>query len=100
MSVDVAIPCGLVLNELLTNCLKHAFDGSPAGEIEIALTRLSDTACELRVSDDGVGAGGADLSGAKSLGVRLMRSLARQLNGHLVFETRPQGTSARLTFSL
>ena len=96
MSVDVAIPCGLVLNELLTNCLKHAFDGSPAGEIEIALTRLSDTACELRVSDDGVGAGGADLSGAKSLGVRLMRSLARQLNGHLVFETRPQGTSCLL----
>jgi PAS domain S-box-containing protein len=100
MSVDVAIPCGLVLNELLTNCLKHAFNGGEPGEIEIGLVRISGATYELRVSDDGVGTAGADLSGTHSLGLRLARSLAGQLNGDLAIEPRVRGTCARLTFTL
>jgi PAS domain S-box-containing protein len=100
LSVDVAIPCGLVLNELLTNCLKHAFNGARDGQIEVGLVRLSGATYELRVSDDGVGTSGADLSGTHSLGLRLVRSLAGQLNGTLDIEPRARGTSARLTFTL
>ena len=100
LSVDVAIPCGLVLNELLTNCLKHAFNGAQRGEIEVELVCLSGTTYELRVNDDGTGTSGADLSGTHSLGLRLVRSLAGQLNGTFDIEPRRRGTSARLTFTL
>jgi PAS domain S-box-containing protein len=100
LGVDVAIPCGLVLNELVTNCLKHAFNGAQHGEIEVGLARLSDATYELRVSDNGAGTSGADLSGTHSLGLRLVRSLAGQLNGTIAIEPGVRGTSARLTFTL
>ena len=53
--LDTAIPCGLALNELVVNSVKHAFPGGRKGSIQIRLRRQDDGAIELRVADDGVG---------------------------------------------
>ena len=53
--IDTAIPCGLVLNELISNSLKHAFPGDMEGEIRIRLKKTEEGEIELRVSDNGVG---------------------------------------------
>jgi PAS domain S-box-containing protein len=97
LAVDVAIPVGLVLNEMLTNAMKHAFHGRDAGCIELELHRSGER-CVMDVADDGVGVGTRDPANADSLGMRVMRALARQLEGELEITPRAQGTRARLTF--
>ena len=78
LAVDVAIPVGLVLNEMLTNAMKHAFHGRDAGCIELELHRSGER-CVMDVADDGVGVGPRDPANGESLGMRVMRALARQL---------------------
>lgn len=53
--IDTAIPCGLVLNELLSNSLKHGYPGGNRGRISIRLRKLEQAEIEVRVADDGVG---------------------------------------------
>ena len=96
LDMDRAIPCGLIVTELLTNCLKHAFRGRP-GRVTLGLRRLEDAQCALSVSDDGAGAS-EDIAESGSLGLRLVRALARQLAGTVDWEARPRGTTVRLTF--
>jgi two-component sensor histidine kinase len=98
LSVDIAIPCGLVLNELVTNALKHAFNGTDEGRIEIELSPLEGRLQMLRVRDNGPGKPEAP-SPVPWLGMRLVRSLARQLDGHIDFTSDAHGTTAVLTFS-
>jgi two-component sensor histidine kinase len=79
-----AIPCGLILNELMTNSLKHAFPAGGSGEIRVALRREGPGAIRLQVSDTGAGLPGD--FGARprtSLGLTLVSDLARQLSGSL-----------------
>ncbi len=96
--IDTAIPLGLVLNELVTNAFKHAFVDGRRGHVRIALARRRDGRVELSVADDGVGlAGDFDIEAAATLGLRVVRSLARQLDGELVVERSPS-TAFRLTF--
>lgn len=78
--VDVAIPCGLIVSELLSNVLKYAFDGREAGTVDVSFSRTDD-AMELAITDDGVGMPGEVREG--SIGMRLVESLARQLRGTL-----------------
>jgi PAS domain S-box-containing protein len=81
LTVDQAIPCGLILNELITNSLKYAYPAGGAGEITIRL--LSNAGhTEMAVSDRGAGLPTAfDLTKAKSLGLKIIRVLAKQLKG-------------------
>ncbi|HMG56229.1 MAG TPA: histidine kinase dimerization/phosphoacceptor domain -containing protein, partial [Kofleriaceae bacterium] len=99
LGVDRAIPCGLVLNELMTNALKHAFrDGRP-GTLRVALTRLADGRVRLSVGDDGAGIpAGFDIHQVKSMGLQLVCTLAEQLEAELVV-TGDGGTSIQLTFA-
>jgi PAS domain S-box-containing protein len=100
LSVEVAIPCGLLLNELLTNCVKHAFEGAaPAAEprVRLELARDGDRLV-LAVRDNGVGLQGVDPQATQTLGLRLVRSLATQVDGTVTFETGPDGTCVRLAF--
>ena len=106
LDVDTAIPCGLLINELVSNAIKHAFPSrregesdTPRGEVHIALHPAGD-GLELVVSDDGAGLPeDADLETAKSLGLRLVNLLTRQLQGELQVERgRESGTSFRITF--
>ena len=79
-----AIPCGLIVNELLTNSLKHGFPEGKSGTVSLVLREEADEQVCLEVSDDGVGLP-ADFEArrASSLGIQLLSDLARQLGGRL-----------------
>jgi two-component sensor histidine kinase len=99
IGIDEAIPCGLIVNELLSNALKHAFPGGRKGEIRVRCISLEDGRISLTVSDDGVGLPpGLDLRNTESLGLQLVTMLVRQLRG-LIEIGNDCGSSFRITFS-
>jgi len=99
MTIDTAVPFGLLFNELLSNTLKHAFPDDRKGEIHIGLHTTDEGKRELRVSDNGVGLPeGFEMQKANSLGVRLMIMLARQLQGTVEFQRKTPGTEVIVRF--
>ncbi len=98
LNMDTAVPCGLIINELISNSLKYAFPDGREGEVHIELHESADRNAVLTVSDDGIGFDpGFDWVNARSLGLRLVRTLAQQLDGTL--ETGPgPGTRFQLNF--
>ncbi|GEM_PF-2006723 len=93
LPIDKAIPCGLIVNELTTNALKHAFPPGRKGTLGVRLA-AEDGRVLLEVSDDGAGLPPGNEPGAgQSLGLKLVASLTRQLGGELDIER-----GARLTF--
>lgn len=99
LNLDTAVPCGLVINELVTNALKHAFPKGQGGEIFIIFQKAGEEAYRLEVRDNGVGLPvDVDLQNPPTLGLRLVTLLARQLRG--VLETFVEGgTTFRITFA-
>ena len=99
LGLDTALPCGLIITELVTNALKYAFPNRPAGTIYVSLTE--DAGSEnfsLVVWDDGVGIDSSfDITQATSLGMRLVKMLTDQLNGKLAFDGA-QGTKIEIQF--
>lgn len=95
-TLDSAVPLGLLLNELISNSLKHAFPES-GGSIHISLQPKPEGGAELVVSDDGVGLPPDFTPGkSRSMGLKLAMSLAGQLNGELHFGPgEPRGTTVR-----
>lgn len=84
LSINQAIPCGLIINELISNALKHAFPDQRSGTIRIELTGLDDDSVLLAVSDDGAGiAPEYDLGNTDTLGLQLIHLLADQLGATL-----------------
>ena len=89
VNFERAIPCGLVVNELVSNAFKHAFPDDRAGEIRIELG-TKDGQAELLVADNGVGlAADFDLTKVKSLGLQLVPLLVEQLSGTFTVEPGP-----------
>ncbi len=84
LDLDQALPCGLLVNELISNSLKHGFRDGRGGEIRVALQALGGGALQLRVSDSGAGLP-ADFEArrGRSLGLQLVADLTDQLGGHL-----------------
>lgn len=80
LHVDVAIPIGLIVNELVTNAAKHAFTDRPGGTVRVGFGPTPD-GFELVVEDDGIGAPDSFGPGSRSLGSMLVTSLANQLDG-------------------
>jgi len=98
LSVDTAIPCALILNELVTNALKHAFPDGRRGKLLVTMRSLGDNHLEMIVSDDGVGLGEPVASDrADSLGLSLVSTLARQMDATMAIDTS-QGTVFRFEF--
>jgi PAS domain S-box-containing protein len=98
LSIDLAIPCGLIVNELVTNALKHAFPKNQKGTIRLSLRLLPDHTHELIVQDNGVGfPANMDLSTNGSLGLQLVKGLTSQLHGHFKME-RDKGSIFTVTF--
>ncbi len=99
VEIDQAIPCGLIVNELLTNSLKHGFVEGRSGEVRVSLRPQGDTSVRLEVSDTGVGLP-ADFETRllKSLGMQLITDLARQLGGRPDVGAGP-GAMFTMTFS-
>jgi PAS domain S-box-containing protein len=82
LNIDTAIPCGLIINELISNALKHAFPNNKPGVISIDLHSDSDNHLTLTVQDDGVGLPrNWDVKSVKSLGIQLVKILTKQLKG-------------------
>jgi len=97
-NVNISIPLGIIVNELVVNALQHAFPGDRKGEIFIRLAKNEGNSHTLQVRDDGVGiAGPVDLAKAESIGFQLIGMLAEQIRGEVKIETTP-GVSFTITF--
>ena len=100
LPIDVAVPCGLAVNELITNAFKHAFRDRDRGEIRIALTRQLGNEALLSVSDNGVGLPDhMDTSTTDTLGLQLVGLLAAQVDGTISIQ-RHDPTRFSLRFSI
>ncbi len=98
LGIDTAVPCGLILNELASNALKHAFPDGRMGEIRIGLSENDVRQVTLTVGDDGVGLPeGLDLYETDSLGLQLVVTLVNQLGGTIVLDSS-EGTEFSVTF--
>jgi two-component sensor histidine kinase len=99
LDVDQALPCGLIINELISNSLQHAFAGREAGRIHIDFEER-DGRFSLQVSDDGVGLpDDVDLATPTSLGLALVRMLVEQLQGSLEIASEG-GTEFNIVFPI
>jgi two-component sensor histidine kinase len=100
VEMDQALPCGLIVNELISNALKHGFPGSRTGEVRIELHRVEGGAAVcLRVTDNGVGLpADFNLNQLQSLGLQLVSDLVTQLNGTLAIGPGP-GAVFSVTFT-
>jgi PAS domain S-box-containing protein len=99
LGIDTAIPCGLIVNELVSNALKYAFPDGCAGEVRVELARNGGEGFALTVSDNGVGfPPDVDPRKTNSLGLKLVATLTDQLEGSVELD-RSAGTLYRITFS-
>jgi two-component sensor histidine kinase len=98
--IDVAVPCGLVVNELVANALKYACDGEAGGPIRVGVT-VEGEQVALVVADAGPGLPpGFDPLTARSLGMHLVRALARQLGGGLEVQSSREGSRFTVRFRM
>ncbi len=100
ISIDTAVPCGLIINELISNSLKYAFPDKEAGgnQINICFQRSKDGELSLEISDNGVGLpSGFDIKNTQSLGLQLVETLILQLEGTREIDST-NGLSIKLKF--
>lgn len=99
--IDQAIPCGLIVNELISNALKYAYTGRDSGNLDLSIHEESGR-LHLRVADDGVGVPeGFDFEKVDSLGIQLVYTLTEQLDGDIKVNSSPgKGTEIIITFEL
>jgi PAS domain S-box-containing protein len=98
VAIDTAIPCGLIVNELVSNSLRHAFPGSATGHVSLGLRAQRGGQVELTVGDDGRGfSHNADTADGPSLGLRLVSLLAAQVEAEVV-RSNSAGTHYRFVF--
>jgi two-component sensor histidine kinase len=99
LPIDQAIPCALLVNELVSNSLKHAFPEHKTGEINISMAADETNHYILTVSDNGIGLpSGIDCHNTKSLGMQLVTTFVNQLHGTIELGNNP-GTSFTISFA-
>ncbi len=100
LDINAAIPCGLILNELILNALKHAFPGDRKGEIAVGLHESEGGSIRLTVRDNGIGfPEGVDIAHTDTLGLQIISLLTDQLDGRVEVR-RNGGTVFTLSFKL
>jgi len=98
LNLDTSIPCGLIINEVVSNSLKYAFQGREKGVIRIEFSKLADGKLKLIVSDNGIGLpDNFDIENAESLGLQLVTTLVTQVSGELKIDTS-NGTEFNIVF--
>ena len=99
LDMNRAVSCGLIINELVSNALKHAFPDRRGGVLRIALRALDNQRCELQVADDGIGlAPGFAFERDETLGLRLVHDLVQQLRGSVDI-AQQHGTTFTIQFN-
>jgi PAS domain S-box-containing protein len=100
LNLDYSIPCGLIVNELVSNAFKYAFPEGRKGKIDVIVKKLHNFV-EIIVADDGVGIKpDIDIKNTESLGLQLVTSLVEQLDGELFHQNLSPGTEIKITFEL
>jgi len=98
LDIETAIPCGLILNELITNAIKHAFPQGTKGQIRISFKSLPESYYELVVQDNGIGIPETAFSSeGTSLGLKLVEVLTQQLGGSYEIQ-RNKGSTILIRF--
>jgi two-component sensor histidine kinase len=98
VSIETALPIGLIANELLTNAFKYAFPHHQDGEIQVHLHKVDESAFTLMIRDNGVGLPESfSLDSEKSLGMFIVRLLVEQLDGKIEY-SRQNGTTFIIRF--
>ncbi|NGP88441.1 two-component regulator propeller domain-containing protein [Fodinibius halophilus] len=99
LGVDQGIPCGLILNELVSNAYEHAFENQEKGHIEISMKENGESNIELVIADNGKGLPeDFDISKSDSLGLSLIETLSMQLKGDFEFYNTTDGAKFELEF--
>jgi len=99
LDLDTAVPCSLIINELVTNAMKHAFSGRECGTIYLSFHRKDDDVIALEVTDNGTGIPGEfDPETAGSLGLKLVVRLARDQLGGKLSRSTSRGTTFIIEF--
>ncbi|MDA8090081.1 MAG: PAS domain S-box protein [Nitrospiraceae bacterium] len=99
LPIDVITPCGLIMNELISNSLKYAFNEG-SGEIRISFHQTGDGQMELIYGDNGPGLKSADLKNMKTLGLKLVNSLVTKQLGGKIEIVPGNGTEFRIRFKI
>ncbi len=100
LNLDYSIPCGLIVNELISNAFKYAFPEGRKGKIDVIVKKIHNFV-EIIVADDGVGIKkDLDIKNTETLGLQLVTSLVEQLDGELFHRNLKQGTEIKITFEL
>jgi len=91
LNISQAVPCSLIVNEVVTNCLKHAFNDQDTGKINFSLKKSGDEVI-FKIVDNGVGFTGTfDDAKSGSIGLELIQTLTKQLEGEYVYKSIPEG---------
>jgi len=97
LNIETAVPCGLIINELVSNIFKHAYPGGREGKLEISLKKHHDN-YELIICDEGIGfPEELDFKKTETLGLQLVNNLVEQLDGEINLD-QSQGTEFKITF--
>lgn len=99
LSIDTVIPLGLIINETITNALKYGIPGNTEGEIKIHLSKKGTNSYEMYLGDNGIGfPEDVNPKTSKSLGLKLIHNLARQLRGSIIRDSEAKGTYYQINF--
>jgi two-component sensor histidine kinase len=99
LDIDLSIPCGLIINEIISNSLKYAFPDNRDGIIFVTLKKMHNLVL-IEVGDNGVGIpADIDIKQTKTLGLQLVDTLTEQINGKLVIN-RTKGTKFSIEFKI
>jgi len=98
LGIDTAIPCGLIISELVSNSLKHAFPEGASGEIRVELHSVEDNGFKMIISDNGIGLKkDSDSRAGSTLGLQLVNALVKQIDGSLKLDSS-HGTTFEIDF--
>jgi two-component sensor histidine kinase len=87
LPLDIGIPCGLIINEFISNSFKYAFKQNEKGKITIKLKRIEEQSFRLEVADNGPGLpDGLNIEKSNSLGMKIVTKLVMQIDGSLKYE--------------
>ena len=105
LDISVGLPIGLLLNEAITNAIKHAFpdntDGSAVrtGHVEVTMRKLPNGSLSLQIADDGIGMPTVPASREQSLGLTLMKSIGQKLAGNFTIHSSAKGVLVTVEFA-